>query len=354
MIERSSARARRLCKSGRPPDESCRNALQFRGFRLAWAAFGALLLALASAPTGALAGDEMARLEEELRRQQELLSQMEAGEMPTTEQPDERERAEFVDAGDPRVAPAAPVDRELPLAIFDTRKVRIREGAWGNDRPLDVEQRVLDADGDGTPELVRYVDPKSNYVIRQESDTNFDGVTDTWIDYEWGEPVARVVDSNDDGNPDLWERYENGRAVSREVDRDDDGVRDAFYRYEDGLLVAERHDTNNDGRIDLDITLRNRLRVRAEEDHDKDGRVDTWITYSILDDDEIVSRIERDQKGRGFADTFETFEPIDGKAAISRRDEDVNGDREIDIRSIYRGGKLIRKEIHNPEVVDQL
>jgi len=322
-----------------------------RRFRLSGALLLALLMSLGGPASVAAATDEMARLEEELRRQQELLSQMEEGEMPVDE---EVELEAPGDATDPRVAPTAPPDRKLPLAIFEISEVQVRAGAWGNERPLELERRVLDADQDGTPELVRYVDRESDYVIREEADTNFDGVTDSWIDYEWGAPVARVLDSNDDGTRDVWERYDAGRAVSREVDRDDDGVRDAFYRYEGGVLVEERHDANNDGRIDLNITLRNRLRTSAEEDHDKDGRVDTWITYSILDDDEIVTRIERDQKGRGFADTFETFEPIDGKATISRRDEDIDGDRQIDVRSIYKNGKLIRREIHNPEVVESL
>lgn len=311
----------------------------------------ALSLSLVGLPAAAGA-DQQASLEAELRRQQELLSEMEAGKMPRDDGQAELEA--LGDPGDPRGAPAAPVDRQLPIAIFEISEVRVKAGAWGNERELDLERRVLDADGDGTPELLRYVDPKSGYVIRQQADTNFDGVVDSWTDYQWGEPVARVLDSNDDGNPDVWERYEAGFAISREVDRDDDGVRDAFYRYEDGSLVQERHDADNDGRIDLNITLKGRLRLHAEEDQDKDGRIDTWVTYSVNGGDEIVSRIERDRQGRGFADTFETFEAIDGKAAISRRDEDVDGDHEIDIRSIYRNGKLIRREIHNPAVVDTL
>ena len=352
MIERFRPYPRSASRAEAAGRQLCRNALQSRRFRSVLGLATALGLALGSMP--AASADEQASLEAELSRQQELLSQMEAGQMPADEDEELAELQTLGDPTDPRAAPAAPVDRSLPIAIFDVSKVRIKAEAWGNERELDLERRVLDADGDGNPELIRYVDPRSDYVIRQEADTNFDGVKDSWTEYQWGEPVALVLDSNDDGNPDVWERYDAGRAISREVDRDDDGVRDAFYRYEGGSLVEERHDADNDGRIDLHITLKGRLRVHAEEDHDKDGRVDTWITYSVLDDDEIVSQIERDKKGRGFADTFETFEAIDGKAAISRRDEDVDGDREIDIRSIYRDGKLIRREIHNPAVVDTL
>lgn len=307
-----------------------------------------LALSLAVLPP-ALSSANESSLEAELRRQQELLDQMEAGRRPLPEIDPLTQYG--VPEVDPRVAPSAPVDRELPVAIFEVSKVRIPAGTWSNAHDLRVERRALDADTDGMPELLRFLDLESGYLIRQEEDRNFDGVTDAWTDYEWGVPVRRVLDSNDDGNPDTWEVYESGRAVSREIDRDDDGVRDALYRYEGGSLVQERHDANNDGRVDLNITLKNRLRVRAEEDQDKDGRIDTWITYSTFGGDEIVVRIERDRHGRGFADTFEIFEAMDGKATLTRMDEDVNGDQQIDVRSIYRKGKLIRREVHNPEAL---
>ena len=220
-------------------------------------------------------------IDAETKLQNELLEKAEASGEPL-------EAAAPLAPGDPRVAPAAPVERDLPPGIFDREETSIPAGAWGNSRKLKVVRLDLDADGDGRPELVRYHDPKSQLLIRQEQDRNYDGVTDAWSSYEWGRIVARVLDSNDDGNPDVWEIYADGRMTRRETDRDDDGVRDAFFRYEGDSLAEERHDSNNDGQIDLIILYENRLRVSAEEDHDTNGDMDTWTTYVVKDGQEVA------------------------------------------------------------------
>ena len=252
---------------------------------------------------------------------------------------------------DPRVASPAPVERELPGEIFDTSRVEIAPGRWGNSEPIQAIRQLLDADGDGKPELVRYVERESGLLIRQEEDRNYDGVTDAWSSYEAGRIVSRILDGNDDGSPDVWERYRDGLLSSRELDRNDDGVKDVFYRYRGDSLSEEKHDADNDGVVDLIIVYRARLRVRAEEDVDRDGRMDTWTRYVSPAGVERIARIERDERGRGFADTFETFETVDGRAVLLRREEDLDGDGEIDLVSFYVDGKLRRRQISNPDAV---
>jgi hypothetical protein len=294
------------------------------------------------------------RMQDEIARQQRMLSRLQRGEtLDDTDLAgiDAMPDLDLDDRANPRIAPTAPEDRPLPVAIFTETDVEIRRGTWGNGSSLDLKKRVLDADGDGHPELVRYVDPKTGRMVRQEEDRNYDGVTDAWSDYVSGVIEARAIDSNDDGNPDTWERYADGRMTSLEVDRDDDGVRDAFYRYEEGSIVEESHDGDNDGEIDLHVTYADRNRVRSEEDRDHDGRMDTWRTYQVVGGEELVARIERDARGRGYADTFETFEALDGRAVLARREEDIDGDGEIDVTSFYRNGKLVRREILAPELV---
>ena len=254
--------------------------------------------------------------------------------------------------GDPRVAPAAPEERELPPGIFDREKTSIPAGTWGNSKQLKVVRLSLDADGNGRPELIRYLDPESQLLIRQEQDRNYDGVTDAWSSYEWGRVVARVLDSNDDGNPDVWETYANGLMTRRETDRDGDGVRNAFYRYQGDSLAEERHDSNNDGQIDLIILYENRFRVSAEEDQDTDGGMDTWTTYVVKGGQEVVARIERDKLGEGTVTIVEVFDTTSGEAVISRMDEDVNGDGTVDVVSIYEAGRLVRREIADPALVE--
>ena len=255
---------------------------------------------------------------------------------------------------DPRRAPRVPEERQLPTAIFDREEETVEAGRWGNRRRLKLVRLSLDADGDGVAELTRWIDPKTDKQIRREEDRNYDGVIDAWSDYEWGVLVARVLDGNDDGNPDSWERYEKERMVSREVDRDDDGVRDAFYRYDGDWLAEEKHDSDNDGRIDLVIRYRDGLRVSAEADSKLDGQPDTWTTYVVVGGREVVARIERDARGEGSVTVVELFDTGTGEAVIARKDEDVNGDGEIDVVSVYESGKLVRREISDPELLAEL
>ncbi len=286
-----------------------------------------------------------AAIDQQLKLQTQLLEDSDGGTKPPA-------RAEPPAELGSRSAPRSPELRELPLEIFDRESTSIPAGSWAGPKKLKVVRLSLDADGDGRPELVRYQDPESKLLLRQEQDRNFDGVTDSWSHYEWGEIVARVLDSNDDGNPDVWEQYSKGRMSSRETDRDDDGVRDAFYHYLEDSLEEERHDSNNDGQIDLVILYEDRLRVSAEEDRDTNGGMDTWTTYVVRDGREVVSRIERDELGKGSVTIVEVFDTSTGEAVISRKDEDVNGDGQVDVVSFYEAGRLVRREISDPALIE--
>jgi hypothetical protein len=297
-------------------------------------------------------GDELEhQIQEELRRQKELLQMMEAGQSAPPEPEPGPDPERLAERSDPRIAPRAPAERDLPRAIFEEERVVVAKGTWGNDRRLEVFRRRLDADRDGRPEEIRYVDRRSESLLRVERDRDYDGVLDAWQTYEDGQLVSRVLDDDNDGRPDTWEEYAQGRMTSRAIDRDGDGVKDAFYRYLIDSLVEETHDTDNDGRIDLRIVYKNRQRTRAEEDSDRDGRMDTWTTYRMANGSEVVARIERDSKGRGKPDVFETFDARGGKAVLSRREEDVDGDGTVDVTSIYENGKLVRREISDPSLM---
>ena len=286
-------------------------------------------------------GPQDRQIREQLARQAELLAEVRGEAQPV--EPDA-----LPETTSEREAAAAPLARELPPEIFETSRVEVPAGAWGQREARVLLRLVLDADGDGQPELIRWQDPASGQRVRQQEDRNYDGIQDAWSDYAGGRIVARALDSNDDGNPDVWERYHEERMSSREIDRDDDGVRDAFYRYQGDSLVEERHDADNDGRIDLVIHYEQRRRVRAEEDSDRDGRMDTWTHYLASEGGEHVTRIERDRAGRGFADTFESFELRGGRAVLLRREEDSNGDGTIDVTSLYDEGKLRKRQISSP------
>lgn len=251
------------------------------------------------------------------------------------------------DPTDPRVAPFAPVDRDLPEEIFDVEAVTVPANTWGEHPPYAALRQVLDADGDGKPELIRWVDRETGAMLGQEADLDYDGRTDAWNVYAGGVVVRRRLDQTGDGQPDTWDRFEGGRAVERERDRDDDGVRDVFYRYEGSRLVEERHDANNDGRVDLVIHYVDGRRDRSEEDLDRDGRMDTWTTWVVdpATGAERVARKERDRAGDGAADTVEVYAIESGESVIERREEDKDGDGQPDVVSHYEHGKLKRRQI---------
>jgi hypothetical protein len=290
-------------------------------------------------------------IEAELRRQEELMQRMEAEAQDSTRQGAERPSDEsLAERADPRTAPRAPKERDLPLAIFDRETETIPRGAWGdNQRELRVITRSLDADQDGKPEQIRYFDEATGALLRKVQDRNYDGEIDTWASYTEGELASRALDANGDAKPDAWEEYANDRMTSRQVDRDQDGTRDAFYTYEGDSLVEEKHDADNDGAFDLIVTYRDRLRTKVVEDRNYDGRADSWTLYH--EGEEIVARIERDTDGSGRPDVFETYAILDGEPVLTKREEDKNQDGTIDITSIYENGKLVRREISDPSLM---
>jgi hypothetical protein len=103
--------------------------------------------------------------------------------------------------------------------------------------------------------------------------------------------------------------------------------------------------------MDLIVTYRKRQRVGSEEDTDHDGQMDTWTSYQVVRDKEAISRIERDTDADGTRDVFETYEAAKGRPQLTKREEDKDGDGQVDVISIYENGKLVRREISDPNLV---
>jgi len=287
-------------------------------------------------------------IEHELKRQEALLRQIdiaEGKEPSATGGPPE--------LADPRIAPLAPEERDAPLSIYAQELREIPAGAWGNEQPLSVIVRSLDADEDGAPEEVRYYDEQSDVVLRKEVDADYDGRVDSWTLYKNGAVAELQNDVDGDGKPDEWKTYgPDKRLVRREVDRDADGARDAFYIYRNGGLSEENHDADGDGQVDRIVYYdEQRKLLRSEEDSDSDGRMDTWTEFAGKGGREFIARIERDSDSDGKRDTFETYGQVQGRTALSLREEDRNGDGEIDVRSIYENGKLKSREAADPELL---
>jgi hypothetical protein len=291
-----------------------------------------------------------AQIEEELRRQQLATESLDSdvSEQPTVESLITGQTT--AERANPRVAPDAPKDRELPMSVFEMEPVTIVAGSWNNEETIKVTRGVLDADRDGVPEQIRFFDSSSMLLLRLERDSNFDGNLDMWNTYADGKLASRVRDTSGDGNADVWERYENDRMTHRTIDRDRDGIADAFYVYGGGILVEERHDSNNDGIVDRQISYRNLFRVHAEEDRDHDGQMDVWTIYGVSHGKEVVERVEQATKGSGPPDRIETYETDTGKSQLSKLEEDRDGDGTVDVTSHYENGKLVQREILDPDL----
>ena len=129
-------------------------------------AIAGLLLGLLAAPAARAADEELDRerergnqlesqIQSELERQEELLERMRAEDAARKEaaRPGKKRPSDARDLeqrADPRIAPSAPEERELPLAIFDQTQADDRGGRLGQSaRELDVVAHSLDADEDG-------------------------------------------------------------------------------------------------------------------------------------------------------------------------------------------------------------
>ena len=175
-------------------------------------------------------GDALeSEIDAELKRQEELLEQIEsqekASDTAAAALPASISDESLATRADPRIAPRAPTDRELPAAIFDESRATVPKGQWGNPREMTVVKRSLDADRDGKPEELRFFDAKGGLIVRKEQDQDYDGVIDTFASYEGGVLVARQLDRDNNRKVDVWETYAAGVMTSRAVDRDGDGVK---------------------------------------------------------------------------------------------------------------------------------
>ena len=94
-----------------------------------------------------------------------------------------------------------------PPPIFEEDQRKVPKGKWGNDKEIDVEAPSLDADRDGEPEEVRYVDPKTGVLLFKEEDRDYDGRMDSWTRYEGGLVAEIQRDTDGDGKVDEWQSY---------------------------------------------------------------------------------------------------------------------------------------------------
>ncbi|MBW2712787.1 MAG: hypothetical protein JRC77_03465 [Deltaproteobacteria bacterium] len=295
-------------------------------------------------------------IQKALELQESLLEQVtDEGELGSPES----KHLETQGSIDLRRTPAVPLERMIPESLFEEEAIVIPKGYWpdtkeANPKELRVLRLSLDADNDGKPEQIRYLDPATRFRIRMEEDRNYDGRLDAWSSYAAALATAtsesplqhRLLDDNEDGLADRWELYEADHMATLEIDRDGDGRVDLRMSYKIDFIDKEEHDTNGDGQMDRFVSYRKGQRHKVLEDRNHNGQVDTWITYRSINGKELVAHIAMDKENRGKPNYFETYAPrSDGSSTLKLREEDLDYDGEINITSFYENGKLKRRQI---------
>lgn len=118
------------------------------------------------------------------------------------------------------------------------------------------------------------------------SDTNRDGIIDTWVKEKGEEGIEIHSDTNFDGKPDTALHLNSSKiSVYEESDYNLDGTMDNFYFYEYGYIVRQEIDSNYDGEVDIwvFITDKGKNITRYEKDIDFDGIVDKIKDFEVVD-----------------------------------------------------------------------
>jgi len=134
------------------------------------------------------------------------------------------------------------------------------------------------------------------------------------------EPVLREEDTNGDRRPDRWIAYAGAARSEMWEDGHGTGLPDLHFFFAPGSSELER--------IELDT--------------DDDGRTDRVVHYA----NGVLRAESRDTDGDGILDRFDRF---DDEGFVATRDEDLDGDGQLDTRSIYRGGRLMERQIRELE-----
>lgn len=109
--------------------------------------------------------------------------------------------------------------------------------------------REIDTNLDGIKDVVRTFNQKGE-AIHEESDRDYDGKIDLWINFVDGRMAQEDVDTNRDGKPDVWKFYVNGQLQRIRRDRNFDGKPDVWEIYSRGRLERVGMDETFDGHVD--------------------------------------------------------------------------------------------------------
>ncbi len=162
-----------------------------------------------------------------------------------------------------------------------------------------VERRTLYAP-DGSVIVRYYFAEESQQPLLGEADRDADGRPDLWIAYTGVLRSQAWQDEEGSGIPNLHMTYDDDGVLLRrvEIDRDRDGIMEQILLYEAGLVSLDSYDTTGDGHYNL-------------------------------------------------------VQHFDQEGDLALKEEDQNGDGEVDLRTHYRSGRMLRREVLDPDAISQ-
>jgi hypothetical protein len=197
----------------------------------------------------------------------------------------------------PRRARAELQNRRAAYAAENAADNAADTGAIAEPNIDELSARALLAP-DGSLIARYYFAAGSNDPLLLEEDSNADGRLDRWIAFRDGRRHAVWEERRGERLSNVHLVFAgDGQTLERiELSSEWDGAPERIFVYRDGRLLSEARDSSGDGRID-------------------------WIEHF-------------DHQGR-----------------TALREEDLDSDGQIDVRTTYRTGRMIRREIMNPDML---
>ena len=300
-------------------------------------------------------------IEEELKRRQEALDQLERRHRPVpcldrfadywraprrARQPRASHHALRPTAVSRRVHWQSNPSRSWP-AVGIIRSKRSRSTA-----------ALQDDNGDGVAGADRCIFQSDNaircYAIRGGR-ADGDGQVDTWQNVRRRRALKhqRSRDTNADGAIDVWEEYRRrDEMTGRTLDRDRNGVVDSFLRIP-WRCVGRRTPRWRQRRPDRSSSFATKNLFRTQQrDRSRPRRCHRHVDHLRHRSRRRGGRTHRtfESEARAPPDIFETFDTTSGKSILAKREEDRDGDgshrRDV---SLPKDGKLVQREVTGSE-----
>jgi hypothetical protein len=182
-------------------------------------------------------------------------------------------------------------------------------------------ESLVDLNQDGVADVRKvFIEKEGEAVlVWREVDLDFDGVKDLFHFFdENGQKIRDEANLDYTGTSEIVTTYSKGKVVKQEYDTNSDGIVDRLAYLEDDVPVRVEGDTDGDQQIDYWEYYEGGKLIRIGQDKDGDGRVDTWSR----DDETEAAVLEEQEEPQGESEEGEAEEPAEEKPDEEPSEED--------------------------------